>query len=186
MRVIAGLLKGRIIPSSKLTGARPTTDRARETIFNILQNRLDFENISVLDICAGSGALGFESVSRGAESCVFIEKNARNSAEIKKIAEQFGVIENCQVLNLDALTALKFLADESVCSSFDIIFADPPYALKLINPIFSDIQKYKLANKSGIFVAEHDRRESILIPTGWQKISERLFGETMIEFFEKM
>jgi 16S rRNA (guanine(966)-N(2))-methyltransferase RsmD len=187
MRVISGSLRSRIIPTSGFHGTRPTTDRARETTFNILANECDMDAASVLDLCAGTGALGIEALSRGAARAVFVDKSRSNARLLQQTLEQFHLTTQTRVLAADALQALSLLASEQATSSFtfSLIFCDPPYAAKLINSVFSALARGGLVAHNGVFVAEHDARETVLLPEGWQKLTERAFGETVIEFFQK-
>lgn len=181
MRITGGDLRGRTIVTSGFQGIRPTTDRARETIFNILANHCDVEDASVLDLCAGSGALGIESLSRGAASGVFIEKSRSNARLLEQTLAQLGLQDAARVLALDVLKGIPLLAAEK--KTFSLIFCDPPYAAKLINPVFLTLIASNCMTEGGIFVAEHDTREIVLVPKGWQKLTDRSFGETVVEFF---
>jgi 16S rRNA (guanine(966)-N(2))-methyltransferase RsmD len=184
MRVISGSLRSRIIPTSGFQGTRPTTDRVRETIFNILANDCDVEGSLVLDLCAGTGALGIEALSRGASRAVFVEKGRINARLLERTLRQFQLEAQSRVLAMDALQALSILDSEQ--GSFALIFCDPPYIAKLINSVFSAIIQHKLADHKGVFVAEHDVHETVLVPDDWRKLTDRTFGETVVEFFQKI
>jgi 16S rRNA (guanine966-N2)-methyltransferase len=191
MRIIAGQLRGRTLPSKGFEGIRPTTDRARETLFNVLENITSFDTARVLDICAGTGALGIEALSRGAASAVFIEKNRSNARALSATLRLFHLHHATQVLTadaLDALQALSTLANEQheqtkLRPPFSLIFCDPPYGLKLCTTIFQQLHTLSLADKEAIFVAEHDARELVRPPEGWLCAQRKLFGETVIEIF---
>lgn len=123
MRIISGELRGRLIkvPDSKLI--RPTTDRVRETLFNLLNNRLDFEGIDVLDIYSGSGSLGFECISRGAATVSFVEKNFPIYKNLEENIKSLGLAKQCKIHKMEAV---KFSTwDEH--PRYDLILADPPF-----------------------------------------------------------
>ncbi|MBS1536155.1 MAG: 16S rRNA (guanine(966)-N(2))-methyltransferase RsmD [Bacteroidetes bacterium] len=183
MRIIAGKFKGRTITTSAPSGVRPTTDRARETIFNILNTLIDFEGIRVLDLCAGTGALGLEALSRGAEYCCFVELSHITANLLHKTLVQFTVEPSqYNVVTMDSrLFVSKF--SRSAGQPFDLIFTDPPYKNKLINPLFKLLKENQLLVDGGLFVAEHDIREIVLQPEGFEKINTRQFGETVVDFF---
>src|SRR5690348_11083998 len=122
MRIIAGAWRGRTIDAPPGQATRPTADRVRETLFSMLASRLgSFEDLRVADLFAGSGALGFEALSRGAVSATFVESDTRAAAVIRRNAEKLGATERIQVLGGSALALLR-------SEPFDLIFADPPYA----------------------------------------------------------
>lgn len=153
MRVIAGKYKSRRIylpkPASKKEAKlslRPTSDRARETLFDVLNNYIEFEDVSCLDLFAGTGALGLEALSRGAGACCFVDisKDALNSA--RKTADEFGCGEAAELVRENVL---KFLA-ENKSAYFDIIFADPPYSYES----YALLAEKVLMLKPQIFVLE--------------------------------
>jgi 16S rRNA (guanine966-N2)-methyltransferase len=193
MRIIGGLFRGRILNTSGFAGIRPTTDRARETIFNILLNHCDFEGLHILDLCADTGALGFEAMSRGASSVVFVEKHRGNAELLRKSAQMLGVNDQTTILCADCVKAISILEKTSLenissqaaslLTPRDVIFCDPPYAAKLINPVFTALNASSILAPQAIFIAEHDTREMVLLPQGWEKFAERVLGETMVEFF---
>jgi 16S rRNA (guanine966-N2)-methyltransferase len=122
MRIIAGAWRGRTIEVPPGQSTRPTADRVRETLFSMLASRLgSFEDLRVADLFAGSGALGFEALSRGAASATFVESDAKAGATIRHNAEKLGAIERIRILGSSALALPR-------SEPFDLIFADPPYA----------------------------------------------------------
>jgi 16S rRNA (guanine(966)-N(2))-methyltransferase RsmD len=188
MRITGGTLGGRTLNTSGFVGIRPTTDRAREMMFNILANHCDFEGLHVLDLCAGTGALGFETISRGASSGVFVEKHRGNAERIRTSAQMLGVSDQTTILCADCVKAITILNNStnqaaSQLAPSNIVFCDPPYAAKLINPVVAALQSSSILAPNAIFVAEHDTREAVLPPHGWEKFAERVLGETMVEFF---
>ena len=189
MRITGGTLRGRTLNTSGFVGIRPTTDRTRETIFNILTNHCECEGLHVLDLCAGTGALGFEAMSRGAASGVFVEKHRGNAELIRKSAQTLGVSDQTTILCADCVNAITTL--QNARQTFpnlvphNIVFCDPPYTAKLINPVFSALNASPILAPEAFFIAEHDIRETVLMPQDWIKITERLFGETVVDFFRR-
>lgn len=183
MRIIGGTLKGRIIPTSDFEGIRPTTDRARETIFNILANRFDFAGAQTLDLFAGSGALGLEALSRGAQSALFVEKKRRNAQALERTLAQLGVAERANVAVSDVLKFLRAPLGEQC--GFSLIFSDPPYAARLSNAVFAALAASGAAGRDALFVSEHDAREIALPQPGWRLFASRSFGETATDIFQR-
>lgn len=180
MRIIAGSLRGRSFSARSLANVRPTTDRARETIFNIVQNYVEYDGARVLDLCAGSGSLGLEALSRGAAYCVFVEKHRPTADALAATVQEFGVGGRTEIIRQDMLKVLPMLEGQV----FDLIFCDPPYALRLLNQVFSLLQRYRLAAPGALFVAEHEPGETVLTATGWEKRTDRSFGGTKVDFFQ--
>lgn len=123
MRIIAGKFRGRIISSPNSKYTRPMTDRLRVTLFDILSNKIDFDGIKVLDLYSGSGSIGLEALSRGAEKVDFIEKNLSISKTLLKNIESLNVSDRCKIFKMEAL---KFSRMEEH-DNYDLIFADPPF-----------------------------------------------------------
>lgn len=155
MRIIGGKYRSRRVYSanepknclkSNLSGYRPTTDRARESLLNILNNLIDFDQTVCLDLFAGSGAVGFELLSRGASTVDFVDNSARQTALIKKTAAELGCENEIKIYDDNALTYLS-----RNDKYYDIIFADPPYAYEHYNDLISNVLKRDFS----IFVAEH-------------------------------
>lgn len=157
MRIIAGEFRSRTLVTPEGLATRPTMDRAREALFNVLSNMISFEGISVLDLYAGSGALGFEALSRGAAHVTLVDKSQKAIRAIEKNAEALHVGERITLIRLDVH---KFLATR--VDSFDLVFADPPYEASDVNTLAQIIQKGWLA-PHGYFVIEH-RSNSRLAP----------------------
>jgi 16S rRNA (guanine966-N2)-methyltransferase len=150
MRIISGRFKGHPIkfPNSKLV--RPTTDRNKESMFNILNNYIDFENAIVCDMYAGSGSLGLEALSRGASEVHFIEKNFKVSKVIKENIAKLNANDYCRVI---LSSAIKFTQNE-LEEKYDLIIADPPFFKDDIHEAVKNIIKNKLLNENGILLIE--------------------------------
>ena len=184
MRIISGIYKGRTFSDKLPDGIRPTTDRARETIFNLLNNYTDFDDIIVADLCSGSGAFGIEALSRGARMVDFVDISRRSCNFIEQTCSSFTIPkQNYRVIDLDVLKYLNHF-DSNIQEQYDLIFTDPPYAARLVNNIAAGIVKQNLLKKYGLFIAECSSRDGFSPPKELSKVNERIFGETKVVFFE--
>lgn len=176
MRIIGGEHGGRKFnPPNKMPYTRPTTDIAKEGLFNVLQNNLDFEEIRTLDLFGGTGSISYELASRGVEDLTIVEKDAAMYEFIKKTAATLR-IENLQVIKMDVF---KFI---NICiEQFDFIFAGPPYALTTIDDLPKNIFQKQLLNKDGWFVLEHTPRNSYKSFPFYK--TERNYGTTIFSTF---
>ncbi len=149
MRIISGSLKGRMVNAPKNFKLRPTTDIAKEGLFNILNNEYDFDEISLLDLFAGIGSISLECASRGTTDIVCVERNAQHSGFIKKTVQDFK-LQGVTVLCNDVRDFLK------ICyRSFDIVFADPPYDLPWITQLPQYIFDSQAVNEETVVIIEH-------------------------------
>jgi len=150
MRIITGKYGGRKInPPANMPHTRPTTDVAKEGLFNIIENNISIEGIKTLDIFGGTGSITYELASRGAADLTIIEKDSKMHAFIQKSINDLK-IENCKIVKMDVF---KFL--ETTSESYDLIFAGPPYALKNIDDLPIIIREKKLLKVNGWFILEH-------------------------------
>ncbi|MBI4929988.1 MAG: RsmD family RNA methyltransferase [Bacteroidetes bacterium] len=149
MRIVGGTHRSRQFHIPDNLGIRPTTDFAKEALFNILHNRIDFEGKKVLDLFGGSGSISYEFASRGCAEITTIEKNLKSCEFIKKTAMEFK-LSNIKVIKMDVFSYLKMCAD-----TFDILFADPPFKLENIARIPSLVFEQKLLKENGILIVEH-------------------------------
>ncbi len=179
MRVIAGKYKGKKLFSPQGNDVRPTTDRIKETVFNILTSKSDFEGATVLDLFSGSGALGIEALSRGATTAVFVDKS-RDSIELTKL-NLAHVGAEAEVYFADFRVALRKLSGRQ----FDFIFLDPPYFGKNEQTIFDLIQRYDILTQNGIIFLEHST--TIDLPETGERyiIDNRVCGKTTISFLQR-
>lgn len=178
MRVIAGDLGGRKLKSLDRPGLRPTTDRVRESIFNMLVARLDFDGIAALDLFAGTGALGIEAISRGAATALFVEQDRRSVAVIEENVRTLGIATQCEVIATDALRYLR-KSDRT----FDLILADPPYAAALFDQLVHDIFAHGLLRPAGLFILEHAAAMKPAVPDGVRVVVEKVLGETGVTVY---
>lgn len=177
MRIIAGNLRGRRLNPPANLPVRPTTDMARESLFNILNNYIDYEECSVMDLFAGTGAVSLEFISRGVKEVTSVDINAQCVDYIKSAAQQFGV-KNIHVVRADCFDLLK-----RANRKFDIVFADPPYALQDL-PLLPDLVfSNDILSDDGIFILEHPKEYSFEDhPQFWQ---HRIYGKVNFTFFAK-
>ncbi len=185
MRITSGKFGGRnlISPSGKNT--RPTTDRAREAMFNILTHAdwaQGFAHSRVLDLFAGSGALGFEALSRGAEFCLFVEQDSAARAAIRDNIENFGLFGQTRIHRRSA-TALG-MRPASTGAPFDLVFLDPPYEQGLGEKALAEIFKFGWANDDAILVFECSARENPDL-AGFKTLNSRIYGAAKILFLRK-
>ncbi len=176
MRIISGQLGGRRIhPPSKMPYTRPTTDIAKEGLFNMLQNQLDFEELKTLDLFGGTGNISYELASRGVPDLTIVEKDQQMYSFIKKTAEDLQ-LENFKVVRSDVF---KFI--EQCHEKFDFIFAGPPYALQNIDDLPRLIFEKQLLNPGGRFILEHTPRNDY---KGFPfYVSSRNYGTTIFSTF---
>lgn len=176
MRIISGKWGGRrITPPSNMPHTRPTTDIAKEGLFNILQHRINFDGIKTLDLFGGTGAISYELASRGAAELTIIEKDVKMHAFIKKNLELLGM-ENFSVLKMEVF---NFLASCNI--AYDFIFSGPPYALVTIDELPKIIVSKKMIVTGGFFVLEHTPCNSYEKYDGFQ--FQRNYGSTVFSFF---
>ena len=175
MRIIGGKYRGRVLATFEGEAVRPTADRVKESLFNILANRM--YGATVLDLFCGSGSLGLESLSRGASKVVFNDA-AKTSVEIlRKNLKKLGVGEEATVSCRDYSLCLDFMA-----SPFDLIFLDPPYAIDAGEKALQKIAQKGLLSKNGIAVYERDRLFEGEIE-GLEVFDSRKYGKTYLTFF---
>ena len=180
MRIIGGKYRSRLLKGFEGEAVRPTSDRAREALFNILS--LKVIGARVLDLFAGSGALGLESLSRGAKEVVFNDCAKASLAIIKKNLAALKITlngEEAKLMNCDYLVCL-----EQVRGQFDIIFIDPPYRFDFGEKALQKIAERKLLTENGIAVYERDRSFEGEIE-GLEKYDERKYGKTYMTFFRR-
>ena len=176
MRVIAGKFKGRRLEIPKTT-LRPTLDRTKETLFNILQAYVP--NANVLDLFAGSGGLGLEALSRGADNCVFVDINKEAVKVIKFNCEKCKV-QNASVINLPYDVAISGLKQK-----FDIVFADPPYSDGLYYDILKRLDKSEVLAKDAVIVLEHDTENELPDSVGnLSKYRQKVMGKCSFSFYQ--
>ncbi|MGH2575412.1 MAG: RsmD family RNA methyltransferase [Ignavibacteria bacterium] len=184
MRIIAGIYRSRRInsdtkPKRNKFVVRPSSDRARETLFNILSNRIDFKNLRCLDLFSGTGSYGFECLSRGAFNCVFVDKYQRSIELVKKTSEQLGCEERVQGIRADVI---NFLRNSDTNNAYDLVFADPPYNYK----DYGELAELIMGINFKIFVLEYSNAGNMnLSKLISEKMSlvDRKIGKTLYKIF---
>ena len=176
IRIISGSLKGRKVQVLNIEGLRPTSDRAKETLFNWLQ--FEIANKNVLDLFAGSGSLGLEAASRYAKKVTLVEKNTSAAKQLHDICKQLD-INNTTIKNISAQT---FLNENK--SKFDVIFLDPPFADHLLPKIIDEI--LEVATVNGYVYCEFDKKqEPIKFPSNFELFRQKTLGQVKIEVWKK-
>ena len=180
MRIISGEHKGRRLGGVKKTRIRPTSDRVKESVFNILREEVMGKRI--LDLFAGAGSLGIEALSRGAESVTFVDSSSQSINILEKNLKNLKLKSKSTVLRLDGLKAIKKLKQ-----NFQMIFADPPYLKGFVQRIIDSVAQSEVLEKNGILVLEHHKKEMFSFPEEKLSIVKRKkFGDTVISFFLKI
>ncbi|MCE1200220.1 MAG: RsmD family RNA methyltransferase [Marinilabiliales bacterium] len=177
MRIIGGELKGRQIQPGKNFKARPTTDFARENLFNILANRVDFEELSVLDLFAGTGSISYEFASRGCKSVTSVELDAVHMGFINRSIQQLNLEKCIRTVRYDVL---KFIP--RCTEKYDLIFADPPYQLPHLSEIPDLILKHELLSKEGFLILEHGKNNQFSDHPAL--FEQRIYGSVHFSFFK--
>lgn len=178
MRIIGGKYRGRRIEPPSDLKARPTTDFAREGLFNILSNRIDFESANVLDLFSGTGSISFEFSSRGAASVHLVEKNLKHLLGINRIIKDIG-FENIRPIHIDARTYLR------TCQvKYDVVFADPPYDLPWLTDLPLLVIEAGVLKEEGFFILEHPR--DIAFNDSMYFFEHRNYGGVNFSFFREV
>ena len=178
MRIISGKFRGTVIPSPKQEVVKPTLDRVKENIFNILQFRI--VGARCLDLFCGSGALGIECISRGAKEVSFVDNKKANIEALKKFLGKLNV-QNYNALTCDFYDALKKFSESGV--KFDIIFLDPPFDSDLADIAISKILKFDLLSDGGVIV--HERSVESVSKFAQKVTDTRKYGTVAVDFLEK-
>ncbi len=185
IRIIAGKYKGRKLPVLMADGLRPTTDRVKETVFNWLMPYLAQANC--LDCFAGSGGLGFEALSRGADQVTLVELN-RNAAKQLHANKELLKADNLTVVNSDALVFLKETFNKpeqtsGIPAPYDLIFLDPPFRKQLVEQTALLLNKSSLAKQALIYV-EMEAESTQEIPNNWQLLKEKIAGQVVYQLYQ--
>lgn len=178
MRIVGGEFSGRRFSPPTNTPARPTTDVAKEGLFNILGNMLDFEGIKTCDIFGGTGSISYELASRGAADLTLIERDTGNILFIKKIVQELGIADRFHIIKGDVFKFMKQSTEQ-----YDFIFAGPPYALQNIDDIPQLVFEKNMLAADGIFVLEHTPRNDYQQHP--QFIRMKNYGTTVFSFFKQ-
>jgi 16S rRNA (guanine(966)-N(2))-methyltransferase RsmD len=174
MRVVGGDLRGRTLRAVPGRSTRPTADRVRQSLFDVLGQRCD--GLRVLDLYAGTGALSLEALSRGGAHATLIEHDAKAAQIIERNASELGCADRCTLLRDEVGRALPRLA-----GPFDLVFSDPPYALRAAQDTLEALARLRLVAPRGRVVLERDRREGQpALPEELELADERRYGDTVV------
>jgi len=180
MRIIGGKFKGRTIIAPKGTTSRPTTDRTREALFNILSTRddFDFDGARVIDLFAGSGALGFEAMSRGAAWCLFVETDAAARGAIRDNVEALGLFGATRIHRRSAAALGEKPASSG--APFTLAFLDPPYRKDLVPPALETLHTGGWLAPGALVVVEQAKDETPAMVETFEETDRRIYGDTQI------
>ena len=181
MRVISGKVRGLKLNTPKNQDVRPTTDRVKENLFNMISSYIMDSNI--LDLFAGTGSLGIECLSRGAKNCVFVDISKESISIVKSNIKKARVENESLVLNLDFKDAVSRLQSQK--NKFDVIFMDPPYYKEMFVDALEKIDNANLLDEDGIIVVEHDTKD--ILPdkvNRLEKTKDKKYGNTTLTFYK--
>jgi len=184
MKIISGKWGGRNLPSQVNPKMRPTSNKVREAIFDILEARKTeaWENTRVLDLFAGTGAFGFEALSRGAKFVTFVDDHLRTTKAIEKSIQEFELQEQTEVICKGSLDAVSWLQKQG--RQFQLIFLDPPYRQDWIVATLNRLHTHSVLAPKALVIAEHDKREPLSSLEGfWSLLDSRRYGDTAVSFF---
>ncbi|MGB6369942.1 MAG: 16S rRNA (guanine(966)-N(2))-methyltransferase RsmD [Atribacterota bacterium] len=181
MRIVAGKNKGNILKSPKDLSVRPTSEKVREALFDILGTSI--KETCFLDLFAGTGAVGIEALSRGAKKVIFIEKELKCIKIIKENLEKTGNSQNAVVYKIDFLLGLKLLVKKNYL--LDYVFLDPPYNRELVHTSLLEISKLPILRHSGLVIAQHCKKEKVMENLNNLKLFNQIrYGECYLSFYE--
>ncbi len=180
MRIIGGRLKGRVLRGPRTDAIRPTSDRLRETLFNILVHSYDnrAEGARVIDLFAGTGAMGIEALSRGARFTLFVDERAEACAIVRANVEALGLINTSRILRRDA----RKLGAAPEPETFNLVFLDPPYGRGFVEPALKSLRDGGWLDKDALAVIEESAGAKINLPEGFVGLETRRFGDTQAIF----
>lgn len=179
MRIVGGTLRGRSIAGPQHDGLRPTADRVRESLFNILAHGVEgfaLEGARVIDLFAGTGALGLEALSRGAAFCLFVDNEAEARALIRTNVEKFGLTGVTRIFRRDATD----LGPAGTMAPFDLAFLDPPYGKGLGERALAALAEGNWLVPGAVIVLEEHAGASIVLPPGFVEVDRRTYGDTQV------
>jgi 16S rRNA (guanine966-N2)-methyltransferase len=183
MRIIGGAFSGRTLIAPKGRDTRPTADRTRESVFNILAHRdeFDFESARVIDLFAGSGAIGFEAMSRGAAFCLFVETDAAARGAIRDNIEALGLFGKTRLHRRSA--TMLGPKPAGVGGPFTLAFLDPPYGMDLCRPALEALKSGDWLETGALVVVEQGERETPIVSDGFEEFDRRVYGAAQVGFY---
>ncbi|MDZ4844652.1 MAG: RsmD family RNA methyltransferase [Chitinophagales bacterium] len=177
MRIIGGSLKGRRFNPPKGLPVRPTTDFSKESIFNILNNRFDFESLIALDLFAGTGNISFELASRGCENITAVDNNSGCARYMQNAAKELGIEAQIDVVKEDVFSFLR-----NPHAQYDLIFADPPYTFENLDELISLVFENNLLKAGGWFILEHQPK--VFFEKHPRFVQQRKYGSSLFSIFQ--
>jgi 16S rRNA (guanine(966)-N(2))-methyltransferase RsmD len=177
VRIISGKYKGKNILAPASLPARPTTDFAKSALFNILNNRVDYESSSVLDLFCGTGNISYEFISRGCQKLVAVDADGRSAKFVKETLLKLGET-GARIIKSDVF---RFL--ETVHEKFDIIFADPPFELEDTDRLPELVKNQSLLNEDGMLIIEHQSKRKL--ESEWQPAEVRVYGNCAFSIYKE-
>jgi 16S rRNA (guanine966-N2)-methyltransferase len=184
MRIVAGRFRGRTLSTPRDHAVRPTADRVRESVFNILAHGIDgfsIEDARVIDLFAGTGALGLEALSRGAAFCLFVEEAPEARALIRQNVEALHLTGTTRIFRRDAAD----LGPLRNMTGFELAFADPPYGKGLAQAALGSLAAGEWLRPGGVCVLEERAGTTLSVPAGYDLIDERSWGDTTVTFVRR-
>lgn len=179
MRIIAGMARGRTFEAPQGLDTRPTLDRVRENVFNILQMKV--RGAQVLDLFSGSGAMAFEAISRGADRAVLVDCDRMANAAQKRSAEKLRMAEQCTILHMDWQDAVRRL--QTGGERFDVVFLDPPYKMHDMTSVFAALKP--LLKEDAVILLEHEAKTFPATCDGFDLYDSRKYGIAGVSFFRQ-
>ena len=180
MKVISGTLKGRNIEGYNIDGTRPTMDRVKESLFATIQNNI--KNSVVLDLFAGSGNLGIEAISNGANICYFIDNNKEVIKVLNRNIANLNIKSNSKVILSDWKKALNDFSNQNL--KFDLIFIDPPYDYNVYEKILEKVSSLNLLNENGLIILEHSNLKFKETYNNLTLYKEKKYGNKSVNIFK--
>ena len=184
MRIVGGTHRGRTINAPKGLIARPTTDRVREALFSILTSRDDvnFDGARIIDLFAGSGALGLEAMSRGGQFCLFVEENAAARGAIRENADTLGLVGTTRIHRRSAISL--GIRPSSAGEPFSMAFLDPPYDEGLATEALNGLRDGAWLKAGAIIIIEQGAKETPADAVGVDELDRRIYGDTQIGIYK--
>ena|SRR6218665_840928 len=177
MRIVRGIYKARRFNPPKSFPSRPTTDFAKEGIFNVIENRIDLLNLNILDLCAGTGNISLEFLSREAGEVTSVDKHPVCTSFMYKLQKELEVGDEWRIVKNDVRTFV-----EKTNETYDLIFADPPYDMTFHADLVNKIMDRKLLNENGLCIIEHGKQTNLSFLDGFVEV--RNFGNVYFSFFQ--
>lgn len=175
MRIIAGTFRGRILAAPRDLSVRPTADRVKQSIFDILATRIDFEGIEILDLFSGSGSLGLEGLSRGAATATFVDSSRDSLSLLEKNIRLLGLEDRTTIHQADVFWFLKNLR-----RPYDLVFVDPPFALERIGDLPVAISQSAVMKPGAYVIMEHGKNSPVSVPGEAFDLLRKTFGQTIV------